>query len=673
MRVRRSLTIKQMAAVSSVTLVMLCIFTIIQLFHFVQQRREDYAQQLENIAHSVRKPLAEAVLNVDIPESKRLLNSLLSVGILARADVVLPNELKALHADFPPERPVPATIARVFNLPVKISVPLYALERVSTNPHPLAYLVLQADSYRIYKFILSLLSTMLATYLLLTLILTVSISWCMNRLLVHPLRDIARELESLRPTDVLGHHLSLSPLHSDDELGMLVRNYNRNQLSVEKTYGDLSRLSTRHPISGLPNENLFMELLTQYIRFSLRPSRFNVLLIGIETLREVSGILTEIQRNELLRTLVEKIRRGLPDNCELSQLSDSEFVLLARGVERPFQAMRMAREVMERINAPLKQDKLSLRPTASIGISHYSGGANVSAHDLMLNARSAMVSAHHLGKNQILFFEPELTRKIQKRLSQESEILQAIERDDFTLFLQPQINLATNEIVGAEALLRRKMINGRYSLEADFIPFVEDIGIIVPLGYWVLEQGCRILADWQKQGIDIPLSVNLSGVQIQHRHFLPELKTLISRYQIKPGTLILEITETARISDLDRALKLLTELRLAGVSVALDDFGMGYSSLDYLNRLRRLPIDIIKIDRSFISSLPQDDVMVRIVSSIAGAMNIQVIAEGVEKPEQRDWLQQHNILLAQGFLFARPLPRHEFEKRLGLQTDNSAE
>ena len=160
-----------MATVSGVALVTICIFIVIQLFHFVQQRRDDYAQQLENIAHSVRQPLAEAVLRMDVPEAKKVLNTLLPVGILSRADIVLPNEFQALHANFPPERPVPTLIARLFELPIQISVPLYSLERVPANQQPLAYLVLQADSFRMYQFILSILSTMLSTYLLLALIL----------------------------------------------------------------------------------------------------------------------------------------------------------------------------------------------------------------------------------------------------------------------------------------------------------------------------------------------------------------------------------------------------------------------------------------------------------------------------------------------------------------------
>jgi len=306
---------------------------------------------------------------------------------------------------------------------------------------------------------------------------------------------------------------------------------------------------------------------------------------------------------------------------------------------------------------------MSLLPTGSIGIVQFTGETPSSASQLMSNARAARVSAYQQGKNQILFFEPELTEKIQKRLLQENEILHAMEQNDFTLFIQPQVNMETGAVVGAEALLRRKMADGRYGLESDFIILAEEIGVMSLLGYKILELGCQILADWQQRGIALPLSVNLSGAQVQQRNFLPELRSLLSRYKINPGQLVLEITETARIEDLDRALLLLSELRAVGVSIELDDFGLGYSGLEYLNRLRSLPIDVIKIDRSFVSVLPQDEVMVNIVASIARAMNIQLVAEGVETQAQRLWLLKENIQLGQGYLFSAPLSKKEFEQK----------
>lgn len=644
-----------MAAVSSIAAVTICIFIVIQLFHFVQQRRDDYAQQLENIAHSVREPLSQAVLDVDLEETQDILNTLQPVGILSRADVVMPNQIAALHTHFPPGRPVPQWVTRGFNLPVTISVPLYSAAASPKAPKPLAYLVLQADSYRMYQFIVSALSTMLTTYLLLSLILTISVSWVVNRLIVKPLRTIARELESLPESEVPYHQLVLPERHEDDEIGMLVRSYNRNQQQLEKAQQSMND-ALLPAEDSLNNAEQFMLRLQHRLHSSEPEKGFHLLLIGIESLRDDGHVSCP---------LISSIMDVLPEHCLLARLSYNEFALLAGDVPRPFMAMRLARQIMERINAPQESDSgnMSLHPTGSIGIVQHTGETPVTAQQLMANARAARVSAYQQGKNQILFFEPELTEKIQKRLLQENEILHAMEQNDFTLFIQPQVNMETGTVLGAEALLRRKMANGSYGLESDFIVLAEEIGVMSMLGYKILELGCGILADWQQRGITLPLSVNLSGVQVQQRNFLPELRSLLSRYKINPGQLVLEITETARIDDLDRALLLLSELRAVGVSIELDDFGLGYSGLEYLNRLRSLPIDVIKIDRSFVSVLPEDEVMVNIVASIGRAMDIQLIAEGVETEAQRQWLLKENIQFGQGYLFSAPLSKEEFEQK----------
>lgn len=660
MQVRRSLTIKQMATVSSVALVTICIFIVIQLFHFVQQRRDDYAQQLESIAHSVRQPLAEAVLRMDVPETESVLNSLLPVGILTRAYIVLPNEFEAVHANFPPERPVPALLARIFELPVQISVPLYSLERVPANPQPLAYLVLQADSFRMYQFILSTLSTMLSTYLLLALILSVAITWCMNRLLVYPLRAMVRELENIVPEDMPYHQLMLPAHHQDDELGLLVRNYNRNQQMLAKAHTEMSRLSTRNSITELPNSVLFTALLEQHMAANMRPARFNLLVVGIETLHEVSGVLSPSKRETLLLMMVKKLRTSIGSDCVLAQLSNAEFAVLAKNIEQPLHAMQLARRIMVEINNPLNLQQMSLRPSASIGIAHFSQPGD-SAEQLLRSATSAMMAAHREGKNQILFFEPSLTERTQKRLTQESEILLAIEQHQFTLFLQPQVDMQTHQVLGAEALLRWPQRDGSLVLPAEVIPLAEELGVIVPLGNWVLEESCRILAQWQYQGIKLPLAVNISALQLQHQDFISHLKQLLVQHQIDPSKLQLEITETVRINDLEQVLGLLRELHDLGLSIVLDDFGMGYSSLNYLNHLKCLPIDLIKIDKSFIDGLPEDDAIVRIISSISEVLNLPMMVEGVETDAQRDWLLQHGIRNGQGFLFAEPLPREAFE------------
>lgn len=661
LRVSRSLTIKQMATVSAVALVTISIFIVIQLFHFVQQRRVDYAQQMENVAHTVRQPLSEAVLKADIPQAERILNTLKPAGILSRADVVLPNAFQALHADFAPEKPVPRFVARLFELPVQITLPLYSVER-SGLPKPIAYLVLQADSSRVYQFLLSTLSTMITTYLLLALILSVAISWCINRLIVHPLRNISRELQELPPPAILTHKLALPHNHRDDEIGMLIRSYNRNQQVLESIHDEMSRLTTHFAVTDLPNRALFLALLDQHIRHRHSQQPWGLMVIRIETLQEANGVLSDEQRDTLMLTLVEKIRSTIDDHTLLAQTGPSDFALLMKRAHNPFRAMRLARNLMLRINQPVNLYQLQLRPNASIGLALHDDNT-VSAGEQLARATSAMMSARHQGKNQILFFDPALTERAQKRLTQEHDILQGLQDGQFALYLQPQINMATGELAGAEALLRMRMPDGSYGLSEEFIASAEEIGVISALGRWVFEEACRIIAGWQRHGINLPLSVNISAVQLRDASVVSHLQGLLERHRIAPGNFVLEITETAQIGDAEQAMALLRSLQQTGVAVALDDFGMGYSNLNYLHQFKALPVNKLKMDRSFVAALPDDDTMVRIVAAIADIIHLDVIAEGVETAEQRDWLLARGITIGQGYLYAEALPLSVFNQR----------
>ncbi|MBE5254626.1 MAG: biofilm formation regulator HmsP [Enterobacterales bacterium endosymbiont of Blomia tropicalis] len=659
MRVSRSLTIKQMATVSLVAVITISIFIVIQLFHFVQQRRIDYAQQMENIAHTVRQPLSEAVLKADIPQAERILHSLRPAGILSRADVMLPNAFQVLHADFVPEKPVPRLVARLFELPVQITLPLYSVENTG-SPKPLAYLLLQADSSRVYQFILSTFSTMITTYLLLALILSVAVSWCINRLIIHPLRDISRELQELPPQSILAHKLTLPQGHHDDEIGMLIRSYNRNQQVLESVHDEMSRLTTHFDVTDLPNRALFLALLDQHTRNRAKP--FGLMVLRIETLQEANGVLSDEQRDTLMLTLVEKIRSTIDDHTLLAQTSTSDFALLMKRANNPFRTMRLARNLMIRLNQPVNLQQLQLRPNASIGLA-LRDDEPLSANELLDRATSAMMSARHQGKNQILFFDAALTERAQKRLTQEHDILQGLHDEQFALYFQPQIDMQTGELAGAEALLRMRQPDGSYGLSEEFIANAEELGVISAIGRWVFEEACRILAAWQKHGVMIPLSVNISAVQLRDASMVTHLQSLLERHRIAPGTFVLEITETAQIGDAEQAMSLLRMLQKTGVAVALDDFGMGYSNLNYLHQFKALPVNKLKMDRSFVSALPVDDTMVRIVAAIADIIDLDVIAEGVETCEQRDWLLARGIRIGQGYLYSEAVSLTRFNQQ----------
>ena len=532
---------------------------------------------------------------------------------------------------FIPERPVPMMVMRLFELPVQISLPLYSLERPA-NPQPLAYLVLQADSYRMYKFVMSWVATLVTTYLLLTLMLSVALTWCINRLIVHPLRRIARELNDLSPQEHMGHQLPLPRLHHDDEIGMLVRSYNINQQRVLRQQEELSSNATRFPVSDLPNKAFLMALLEQTVA---RQQTTALMVIACETLQDTAGVLKESQREMLLLTLVEKVKSVLAPRMVLTQVSGYDLVVIAHGVKEPWHAITLGQQVLTVINERLPIQGIQLRPSASIGIAMYYGG--LTAEQLYRRAFSAAFTARRKGKNQIQFFDPEQMEKAQQRLTEESDILTAMDNRQFALWLQPQVNLRTGEVTSAEALLRMQQPDGTWELPEGMIERIESCGLMVTVGYWVLEESCRQLAAWQQQGITLPLSVNLSALQLMHPTMVPEMLELIHRYRIQPHTLILEVTESRCIDNPDDAVAILKPLRNAGIRIALDDFGMGYSGLRQLQHMKTLPVDVLKIDKTFVEGLPEDCSLVQAIIQMAHSLNLHVIAEGIETDAQREW------------------------------------
>ncbi|MEW6485858.1 MAG: biofilm formation regulator HmsP [Pseudomonadota bacterium] len=658
MRVQRSLTIKQMTTVSAVAILVVCIFIAVQLFHFVQQRITEYAQQMENIAHTIRQPLAEAVLKADIPAAEQLLNTLKPAGILGRADILLPDKLQALHVDFTGQRSVPPLMARIFRLPVRISVPLYPAEQAGL-PKPLAWLVLEADNGRVYQFVISTLSTMVITYLLLALVLSITVSWFINRLMVHPLRSICQQLQDKSGKNGNNNRLHLPQGHNDDEIGVLVRCINQNQSLMASINNEVERLNTHFKLTDLPNRTLFLALLDQYLNQTKTGQAVALVVVRIDVLPD---ILTPKNKDTLQLLVARKLRRAMGTRGILSQLSDSDFVLFYEHSVQPLRLMRQAQLLMEELTQPLNLQNVPLRPAVSIGLAVMEE-EQLKAAEFLERGISAMTSAGQDGINQIRFFDPAVAERARLRMSQFHDILQGIHNKEYALYLQPQVNMDTGALAGAEALLRIRRDDGQYTLPEDFITTAEDIGVMPEIGRWVFEEACRILNVWQSHGITLPLSVNTSALQLQDPSMVSHLQNLLSSLKVNPGSFVLELTETAKISDTERAMELLRPIEKTGVSVVLDDFGMGYSNLHYLHQFRSLPVRRLKLDRSFVSALPADDTMVRIVSSIAGIMQLDVIAEGVETVEQRDWLIDRGIHIAQGYLYAPALSEQEFNKR----------
>jgi EAL domain-containing protein (putative c-di-GMP-specific phosphodiesterase class I)/GGDEF domain-containing protein len=634
-----------MAMVSAVSVFFLFIFSVVLLFHFVQSHRYHTAMQMESIARSVRQPLSAAILKANIPEAEAILREIKPAGVISRADVVLPNQFQALRMRFTPERPIPVTLARLFELPVQISLPLYSLERPA-NPQPLAYLVLQADSWRLYRFIINAISTLLTTFLLLALILSVAITWCINRLILHPLRDITRALNALDAHELAHHQLTIPRLHQDDEIGMLVRTYNRNQQALARQVDEARTSGTRFPLTGLPNQALLTALLEQAVAGGGATA---LLYVACEPLREGN----ESQRDALQHARVDKLRSVLTPRMVLAQISQDDFAIIAHGVKTPEHAVTLTQQLLAALNEPLESPAAAQTGGASIGVAMFDG--RQSASTLYQSAISAALDARRSGINQVAFFGEASVN------TQESAMQSALARRQYAIWLQPQVDMRNGNIVGAEALLRERQPDGDWTLPVGFIDNIESSGLIVTVGDWVLEEACQLLARWQAHGITLPLSVNVSSLQLLTRDLVQTMLQRLERYAIAPGTLVLEMTESQRIDDTEAAIAILRPLREAGVRIALDDFGMGYSSLSQLQKMKALPVDSLKIDKSFIDSLPDDDSVVSAIISMAKKLNLELVAEGIQNESQRDWLLNAGVTVGQGYLFGKAMTPAAFE------------
>lgn len=637
MRVQRSLTIKQMAIVSTVAMAFIFVFIVIQLFYFVQQNRNDTLIRMENMAHSVRAPLAQAVLKADIPQAEAVLSRLEPAGILSRIDVVLPNQFQALGLTFVQQVPIPGAVTRIFKLPIEVSLPLYALGQPG-HSQPLAYLVLQADSWPVYRFIISTLSILLTTYLLLTLILTVSISWSVNRLVVHPVRNIARELDKLSPSEARQHQLYVSPRHQDDEIGMLVRSYNRNQQAQ-------SRAQRCTEVSG---EAAFLAAISAYQQ--------GALLIMSSTPSSVSCEALKTAQHHVQSLIWRKKIHQLTDSVLLGQLTHDTVGVFIHEAHTPAEATHYAQQLLTDTDT----HPIPLRDI-SIGVALLQ--PQMSAKAVYHRAVSAALIASYQGGNQIHLYDTS-EREAPERLPVKPNLqMDALPGGDFAIWLQPQVNMQSGTVVGAEVLLRQQQPDENWCLPSGLIERIEDCGLMVTVGSWVMEEACRVLSAWQRRGITLPLSINLSVMQLMHKDMVSALLNLLERYQVRPETLTIEITESRRIDDPQAAAEILRPLHDAGVKIALDDFGMGYACLRDLHHMKSVPVDVLKMDKCFIERLPEDDGMAQVIVMMANILGLAIVAEGVENTQQRDWLLAHGVTHAQGFLFSQAQPVSVFESR----------
>ncbi len=415
------------------------------------------------------------------------------------------------------------------------------------------------------------------------------------------------------------------------------------------------------PLTDLPNRALFLDRLTVAVAHAERQQRrLAIMFLDVDDLKMVNDTLGHGTGDELLSRLAQRLSEMVRRGDTVARVGGDEFLILLPDVHGEQDASQIAQKVLERVAAPFVVHGEELHVTASLGVAVYPTDG-VDAETLIRNADGAMYRVKERGGNRFQL-SSRLVNRTLGRMSLEQELRNAIERDEFVVYYQPQVSLVSGEIVGVEALVRWQ--NGEDSLvePGAFIPIAEHTGLIAPIGAAVLRKSCQQYASWSSQGLKLPrLGINVSARQFFQRDFPGLLERSITDAKVSPSLIELEITESVAMQKTEHGIRMLRRLRDFGITIAIDDFGTGQASFSYL---KRFPVDTVKIDKSFVRELSEkasDKSIVMAILLIARELGLRTVAEGVEKYDQRDFLRQNGCDAMQGYLVSRPVPAVTFE------------
>lgn len=446
---------------------------------------------------------------------------------------------------------------------------------------------------------------------------------------------------------------------------------------LKERENEVRRLAYYDEITQLPNRACFLELLSKALELSERHQRcFAILFLDLDGFKSINDSfghpMGDLLLKEIAQRLKDSLRRSdiasryinhLDCHADIARLGGDEFIVLLNELVRPEDAAIASHHIQECLAKPIIINKQTFYTSASIGIAVYPQDG-MDAETLLKNADLAMYYAKKLGKGNFQYFHDSMNLKAKKRQAMETAMHQAVANDELFLYYQPVIDTETGKLVGVEALMRWHSRELGFLQPNEFIPLAEENGMIIEFGTWALHEVCRQHLRWQQQWGHLHIALNLSGVQLYQSSFINTVATVIAGYKLDPSFLVFELTESVMMDDTKKMLSLLSTLKQMGIRLSLDDFGTGYSSLSYL---KRFSLDFLKIDRSFVTDLANDEedrVIIQTILALAKALNLRTVAEGVETLEQKQFLESQGCDSFQGYLFGKPMPIDEFQSWL---------
>jgi diguanylate cyclase (GGDEF)-like protein len=665
LELKNSLSVKLLRVVLLSALIVGVVLSCAQIVFDAYKTQQAVASDAGRILDMFRDPSTQAVYSLDREMGMQVIEGLFQDSAVRMASIGHPNETMLAEKS----RDLQHTPTRWLTDLILGQERSFTTQLVGRGPYSEYYgdlrITLDTASYGegfIVNSVIIFISGVLRA-LAMGLVLYLVYHW----LLTKPLSKIIEHLTNINPDRPSEHQLPLLKGHEKNELGIWVNTANQLLASIERNThlrheaeNSLLRMAQYDFLTGLPNRQQLQQQLDKILVDAGRlQRRVAVLCVGLDDFKGINEQFSYQTGDQLLLALADRLRGHSGRLGALARLGGDQFALVQADIEQPYEAAELAQNILDDLEAPFALDHQQIRLRATIGITLFPEDGD-STEKLLQKAEQTMTLAKSRSRNRYQFYIASVDSEMRRRRELEKDLREALLRNQLYLVYQPQISYRDNRVVGVEALLRWQHPEHGLVPPDLFIPLAEQNGTIIAIGEWVLDQACRQLREWHDQGFsDLRMAVNLSTVQLHHAELPRVVNNLLQIYRLPPRSLELEVTETGLMEDISTAAQHLLSLRRSGALIAIDDFGTGYSSLSYL---KSLPLDKIKIDKSFVQDLIDDDddaTIVRAIIQLGKSLGMQVIAEGVETAEQEAYIISEGCHEGQGYLYSKPLPARE--------------
>ncbi|MBH3338929.1 MULTISPECIES: putative bifunctional diguanylate cyclase/phosphodiesterase [unclassified Pseudomonas] len=665
LELKNSLSLKLLRVVLLSALVVGVVLSCAQIVFDAYKTRQAVANDAHRILGMFRDPSTQAVYSLDREMGMQVIEGLFQHESVRYASIGHPNEPMLAERS----RELAQMPTRWLTDPILGQEQQFATKLVGRGPYSEYYgdlnITLDTAPYGesfVTNSVIIFISGVLRA-MAMGLVLYLVYHW----LLTKPLSKIIEHLTSINPDRPSEHKLPMLKGNEKNELGLWINTANQLLASIERNThlrreaeNSLLRMAQYDFLTGLPNRQQLQQQLDQILEDAGRlQRRVAVLCVGLDDFKGINEQFSYQSGDQLLLALSDRLRSHSGRLGALARLGGDQFALVQADIEQPYEAAELAQSVLDDLELPFLLDQHEVRLRATIGITLFPEDGD-STEKLLQKAEQTMTLAKSRSRNRYQFYIASVDSEMRRRRELEKDLRDALAQNQLHLVYQPQVDYRDHRVVGVEALLRWQHPQHGFVAPDLFIPLAEQNGTIIPIGEWILDQTCRQLREWHDQGFsDLRMAINLSTVQLHHAELPRVVNNLMQVYRLPPRSLELEVTETGLMEDISTAAQHLLSLRRSGALIAIDDFGTGYSSLSYL---KSLPLDKIKIDKSFVQDLLEDEddaTIVRAIIQLGKSLGMQVIAEGVETAEQEAYIIAQGCHEGQGYLYSKPLPARE--------------